>query len=183
MIKKLLGRNVPFGMAVSALALVGSCAQTLPSSIENTALIERQISYWPPVGANRSFFTTTVSIAMRDDVELVGNLFLPHHRQPAPTIVSISPYGRHGGHRLGVEYAKAGLNVIFLEARGRGDSGGDFKPFYVDVNDTQDVTSWVTQQDFSDGQVAMWGSSYGGYNQWMAAATQTVCSAARATTT
>lgn len=184
MFLKIKGGLGMIGAVFSTCLLMTSCSQiplmqagqvdkeNSTEAIAQTEAHASRVSFIPPPGAERSFYTTYVSVPMRDGSELVGNLFLPSHRQPAPTIVSISPYGRHGGQRLGAEYAKAGLNVIFFEARGRGDSTGSFDPFYGDINDTQDVTQWVINQTFSDGQVGMWGSSYGGYNQWMAAAAQ-----------
>lgn len=168
----LFGRSRVFWGAQCLIALtLSACTASPQSPTAQPQQPSAEAQFLPPIGSPRSYYTTYISVPMRDGKTLAGNLFIPGHRQPAPTIISISTYGRHGGHRLGTEYAKAGFNVIFLEARGRGDSEGEFNPFYTDITDTQDVTAWVTEQSFSNGEIGMWGSSYSGYNQWMAAAT------------
>lgn len=173
MISFFSSRSYPIAALLgAAMVTLGACQEAPQPSPNQTNAIGSEEAFLPPVGGIRSYYTTYVSIPMRDGVTLAGNLFLPGHREPGPTIISVSTYGRHGGHRLATEYAKAGFNVIFIESRGRGDSEGDFNPFYTDINDIQDVTAWLTKQSFSDGQVGMWGSSYSGYNQWMAAATK-----------
>lgn len=113
---------------------------------------------------------TVVRIAMRDGVELAGNLISPGHGRAAPVVVSITPYGRHALHVVGAVMARAGMAFLAVDVRGRGDSGGTFQMFRGDLNDTVDVLRWAQRQPFSNGRHAMWGASYGGFNQWMGAA-------------
>lgn len=128
-----------------------------------------QATHDAPVASTRTYYATTVSIPMRDGVELAGNLLTPGHGKPSPTIVSITPYGRHGGHGLAASFAKAGFSVLFADVRGKGDSGGTFNMFEADLTDSIDAVNWAASQPFSNGRVSMWGSSYGGFNQWAAA--------------
>lgn len=121
-------------------------------------------------GVPRRYYATSVEIPMRDGVQLTANLVTPGHGKPAPVIVSITPYGRHPLHPIGAAYAQMGFAYLAVDTRGRGDSGGVEAVFKGDLTDSLDVVSWASKQSFSDGQVAMRGASYGGFNQWMAAA-------------
>ncbi len=165
-------KELLFGGACAAmLASTAACVASPDAAEAPTEMATRYSEYAPPeLPSLRPYYVTSVAVPMRDGVELVGNLVTPPHGKPAPVVVSITPYGRHGGHRLATAYAQAGLAVLFLDVRGRGDSGGTFEMFYGDLNDTVDVIEWAARQPFSNGKVSMWGSSYSGYNQWMAAA-------------
>jgi len=118
----------------------------------------------------RSYIMTVVEVPLRDGVKLAANLYRPTNREKVPVVLTITPYGRHIMHPVASAYARLGMAFVALDTRGRGDSGGQEAVFHGDINDTVDVIAWAAQQSFSDGQVAMRGNSYGGFNQWMAAA-------------
>src|SRR5262249_9485720 len=40
------------------------------------------------------------------------------------------------------------------------------EPFNHDAHDGYDVVEWLSHQPYCDGQVAMWGGSYAGFDQW-----------------
>ncbi len=111
-----------------------------------------------------------VHIPMRDGVELVGTVYLPDDKPGTwPVIVSITPYDRNGGHRRALMFARAGFAFLAVDVRGRGDSGGVYTPLEETANDTYDTIEWAAKQPYANGKVSMWGSSYGGFNQWAAA--------------
>jgi hypothetical protein len=68
-----------------------------------------------------------------------------------------------------VYFAGNGFPFLAVDVRGRGNSEGTFRPFAHEGQDGFDVTEWLAHQRFCDGQVAMWGGSYGGYVQWATA--------------
>ena len=172
----------PSGLAVGFIALAGILSACAQDAAPTNAVTEEKTSgqaeasatktFTPGAGAPRTYLATSVQVPMRDGAYLTGNLITPGDGKPAPVVVSITPYGRHGGYNFGVRLARLGFAALLLDTRGRGDSGGEFTMLAGDLNDTPDVIAWAAEQPFSNGKVTMWGSSYGGYNQWMAAAKQ-----------
>jgi hypothetical protein len=63
-------------------------------------------------------------------------------------------------------FARRGYAFALVDVRGRGNSGGEFEPFAHDARDGRDVVEWLAKQPWCDGQVAMWGGSYAGFDQW-----------------
>jgi len=111
-----------------------------------------------------------VRIPMRDGISLNAMVFRPRGRTaPAPVVFEMTPYGIDAFYAGGKDFAAHGLNFVLIDSRGRGDSGGEFEMFEVDVNDTVDAIDWLSRQAWCDGQVAMYGGSYSGANQWTAA--------------
>ena len=108
-------------------------------------------------------------VPMRDGGELTATVYKPARSGRWPTIVLISPYGRSIRAPMGMKYAAAGFVLVVLDTRGRGDAPGEAEPFEHEATDTYDAIEWAAAQPFSDGQVAMTGSSYGGFAQWAAA--------------
>ena len=113
-------------------------------------------------------FTWGVKIPMCDGVHLNATLYKPIDRMPVPAIFTLTPYVADGAHLRGVYFAQHGYVFAAVDCRGRGNSGGFFEPFANDAADGHDIVEWLATQPWCDGQVAMWGGSYGGYVQWMA---------------
>lgn len=110
-------------------------------------------------------------IAMRDGVRLAADVVRPEGAGPRPALVTRTPYGR-AGSRLAddvVGLARAGWAVVVQDVRGRGGSDGEFDPFHQEVEDGADTIGWCRAQSWCDGRVAMFGASYRGATQWLAA--------------
>src|SRR5262249_61689913 len=58
-----------------------------------------------------------------------------------------------------------------LDLRGCSDSDGQFYPFRHEPDDGYDTIDWAAAQSWSAGQVGMFGLSYVGATQWLAAIT------------
>ena len=116
-------------------------------------------------------------IPMRDGVRLCADHYHPVMPAACPTIVIRSPYGRNarsGAFGLLVEFcarrfADQGYEVLVQDTRGRYDSEGEFEPFFYEREDARSTFDWLAQQPWFDGQVGMWGTSYLGIAQWVAA--------------
>ena len=110
---------------------------------------------------------------MRDKVELNATLYLPKNPSTAatrtPVIFTLTPYISDTYHARGVYFATHGYAFAIVDARGRGNSGGDFEPFANEARDGHDIVEWLAQQPFCNGKVTMWGGSYAGYDQWATA--------------
>jgi len=103
-------------------------------------------------------------------VQLNATLYTPKGRQaPAPCVFTLTPYISDSLHERGVYFASHGTTFLSIDARGRGNSEGTFRPFIQEARDGYDVVEWLAVQPYCNGKVAMCGGSYNGYNQWATA--------------
>jgi putative CocE/NonD family hydrolase len=112
-------------------------------------------------------FIWGVKIPMRDGVKLNATLYKPKKDKPTPCIFTLTPYTADGPHPRGVYFANNGHSFAAVDSRGRGNSEGIFEPFANEAMDGHDIVEWLAGQPWCDGQVAMWGGSYGGFDQWL----------------
>src|SRR5215212_9451026 len=86
-----------------------------------------------------------VAVPMRDGVKLVADIYMPPGRGPWPVIVIRMPYNRAGGGGAAAPFRDHYV-VVVQDTRGRYESGGDFRPFFPEVNDGFDTIEWAAQQ-------------------------------------
>jgi putative CocE/NonD family hydrolase len=113
-----------------------------------------------------------VEIPVADGTRLNGTLYRPagSSGQRLPTIVTITPYISDRYHPDAQYFARHGFAFLVVDTRGRGNSGGEFRPLDLeDGQDGRDVVQWIAAQPWSNGRIGMRGGSYGGYNQWATA--------------
>ncbi len=114
--------------------------------------------------------THNVALPMRDGTLLRADLYRPAHGGPFPALLVRTPYGEPAIRTAPVLPAlDAGFAVVLQYCRGTGTSDGDFTPFESEADDGVDAVDWCARQDWCDGRVGMWGSSYGGMVQFAAA--------------
>ena len=111
-------------------------------------------------------------IPMRDGVHLAANVFLPKQRTGGvPAILEFTPYSRDTGSPEGVRFASEGFAFVSVDCRGRGDSEGEFLGHAAtEAGDGYDLVEWAAAQPWCTGDVALFGGSYTGQNQWTTAA-------------
>lgn len=117
-----------------------------------------------------------VRCRMSDGVELVSDHYYPPERGPHPTLLMRQPYGRDIASTVvyahPIWFARHGYNVVIQDVRGRGDSQGQFYPFRYEGRDGKETIEWLRERPESDGHVGMYGFSYQGATQLLAAAQQ-----------
>jgi putative CocE/NonD family hydrolase len=117
-----------------------------------------------------------VPCTMSDGVVLVSDHYYPHAPGPHPTLLMRQPYGRDIASTVvyahPVWFASHGYNVVIQDVRGRGDSEGEFYPFRSEGPDGAETIQWLRTRGESDGRVGMYGFSYQGLTQLLAAAEQ-----------
>ena len=115
-------------------------------------------------------FRWGVKIPLRDGVLLNATVYTPRDQEkPAPCVFTLTPYIAQSYHDRGMYFAAHGYPFLTVDVRGRGNSEGAFRPFLQEAQDGHDVVEWLAKQPYCNGKVTMWGGSYAGYNQWMAA--------------
>ena len=111
-----------------------------------------------------------IRIPLRDGVRLHATIYRPADQQgPLPVILGFTPYISDVYHTKANYYATRGYVFAVVDVRGRGNSEGDFEPFQNEDEDGYDVVEWLSAQPWSDGNVGMYGASYGGWDQWATA--------------
>jgi putative CocE/NonD family hydrolase len=105
----------------------------------------------------------------RDGVMLVANVYRPDAEGQYPVLLQRTPYNRAGGAAEAQRLASQGYVVIIQDTRGRFDSGGEFYPFRYESQDGYDTVEWAAALPYSSGQVGMYGGSYVGATQMLAA--------------
>jgi putative CocE/NonD family hydrolase len=111
-----------------------------------------------------------VQIRLRDGIHLNATLYAAEDQgAPRPCVVTLTPYNADTYHEHGMYFATHGVPFVVVDVRGRGNSEGIFRPEIQEARDGYDVVEWLACEPYCDGQVAMWGGSYGGYCQWATA--------------
>jgi hypothetical protein len=111
-----------------------------------------------------------VKIPLRDGVKLNATIYQPYPlKEKLPVVFTLTPYNSDTYHERGWYFARQGYIFVLVDVRGRGNSEGDFTPMFQEAKDGHDVVEWFGSQSWCDGQVAMWGGSYAGTDQWMTA--------------
>ena len=117
-----------------------------------------------------------VRCTMPDGVTLVSDHYYPPAPGPHPTLLMRQPYGRDIASTVvyahPVWFAAHGYNVVIQDVRGRGDSEGEFYPFRNEGADGAETIRWLRTRSESNGSVGMYGFSYQGLTQLLAAAEQ-----------
>ncbi len=119
-----------------------------------------------------------VSATMRDGTVLQADVFRPDRSGGRwPVLLSRTPYDKRlnvstFGNAHPAWYAAAGYMVVIQDSRGRYTSEGEFYPFAHEMDDGYDSVEWAATLPGSDGQVGMFGFSYVGATQLLAAVTR-----------
>ncbi len=110
-------------------------------------------------------------LTMADGVTLAAHLYLPDGSDPAPCLLEALPYRKDD---LTSSYAEDylrlrddfGFAVCRLDLRGTGSSAGDALDEYAaaEQRDLHEVIAWLADQDWCNGRVGMFGTSYSGFN-------------------
>ena len=116
-----------------------------------------------------------VRISASDGLELSANLWLPRPladepEQTFPAILEMIPY-RKDDWRLASDMARGewlaarGFAFCRLDIRGTGSSPGIATDEYTprETQDGYDAVEWLAAQPWCNGNVGMWGISYGGF--------------------
>nr|WP_204838836.1 CocE/NonD family hydrolase [Mycobacteroides salmoniphilum] len=133
---------------------------------------------WPPAdGPCAVAKKTDVPATMRDGTILRADVYRPKLKDPVPVILMRTQYGKSSAQvkpsrfRTPDWFASHCYLVVVQDVRGQGASDGIFTEFGNDGNDGYDTVEWAARLPGSTGKVGMYGSSYVGATQWLAATT------------
>lgn len=112
-----------------------------------------------------------VAVTMRDGTVLRADIYRPAAPGRFPVILKRTPYDKHNDDAVDFGYKGAahGYVVVNQDVRGRYTSGGEWYPFLHESDDGFDTVEWAAELPYSDGRVGMYGGSYVGATQMLAA--------------
>src|SRR5271156_5230157 len=114
-------------------------------------------------------FERNVAMKTRDGVTLYADIFRPKADGRFPVLLQRTPYNKNNGVIFGVRAAARGFVVIFQDVRGRYSSEGEWYPFKHESDDGYDSVEWAAALPYSNAKVGMFGGSYVGATQMLAA--------------
>lgn len=113
------------------------------------------------------------SMMTRDGVRLDADIYRPAASGDYPVLLMRQAYGRRIASTVCYAhpawYAAHGYVVVVQDVRGRGTSEGTFALGEHERADGADAVAWASALDGTTGEVGMYGFSYQGYTQLMAA--------------
>jgi uncharacterized protein len=110
-----------------------------------------------------------VRAKMRDGVVLRADVYRPKAEGKFPVLLQRTPYNKAGGVEFGLRAAARGYVVIIQDVRGRYTSEGEWYTFKHESEDGYDTVEWAAALPYSSGKVGMFGGSYVGATQVLAA--------------
>jgi putative CocE/NonD family hydrolase len=111
-----------------------------------------------------------VSMKTRDGTTLRADIYRPKADGKFSVLLQRTPYNKGDGESdFGRRAASLGYVVIIQDVRGRYTSEGEWYPFKNESNDGYDTVEWAAALPYSNGKVGMYGASYVGATQMLAA--------------
>lgn len=134
--------------------------------------LEPQLLGYPDVALERD-----VGCRLPDGVTLRADVYRPFAEGEAPVLLMRLPYdkttaGANWGYAHPAWYAGHGYVVVAQDVRGRFASEGEFTPFASEAADGYESVEWAARLPGSNGAVGMYGFSYPGATQTLAASTR-----------
>src|SRR3954465_6056693 len=114
-------------------------------------------------------YERNATVTMRDGVKLKADIYRPTGDGKFPVLLQRTPYNKDNEVDFGLKAAQRGYVVIFQDVRGRYASEGEWYVFKNEPNDGYDTVEWAAALPYSDGRVGMFGGSYVGATQMLAA--------------
>jgi putative CocE/NonD family hydrolase len=113
-------------------------------------------------------------ITMPDGIRLAADLYMPSGgtgSERFPVLLEYLPYrkteSRGRNYSMYSYFVERGYVVASVDIRGTGNSEGRLIPYEysdIELDDGEDVIDWLAQQAWSNGNVGMFGISWGGFN-------------------
>ena len=110
-----------------------------------------------------------VAVKMRDGTILRADIYRPKTEGSFSVLLERTPYDKNNSSGFGLRAAAQGYVVIVQDVRGRYTSDGEWYPFKNESSDGFDTIEWAASLPYSDGRVGMFGGSYVGATQMLAA--------------
>jgi hypothetical protein len=129
-----------------------------------------------PGRASAQSYSITVehnaTAVMRDGTKLRADIYRPTADGKFPVLLVRTPYDKTNEMEFGAKAAARGYVVVEQDVRGRFQSEGEWYPFKNESQDGYDTVEWAASLPYANGKVGMFGGSYVGATQYLAAITK-----------
>jgi putative CocE/NonD family hydrolase len=116
-------------------------------------------------------YERNATVTMRDGVKLKADIYRPSTDGKFPVLLQRTPYNKDNDVEFGLKAAQHGFVVVVEDVRGRYASEGNWYTFKNEPGDGYDTVEWAAALPYSNGKVGMFGGSYVGATQMLAAIT------------
>ena len=121
-----------------------------------------------PASAQDVVVQRNLMIPMRDGIRLATDIYRPATSgvpvaTKLPLLLTRSPYNKERERDVAtaLNFARHGYVVAVQDMRGRWRSEGEFSKYALtEPADGFDTVAWLAKQDYSNGNIGMWGTSY-----------------------
>ncbi|MCA1736751.1 MAG: CocE/NonD family hydrolase [Actinobacteria bacterium] len=120
-----------------------------------------------------------VFVPMRDGIKIALTTYLPEGAGRFPVVVESVPYRKDDDcyardWQNYIYLAERGIAGVRIDIRGSGASEGIITDEYTaaEMADTVEILDWAANQSWSNGNVGMWGISWGGFSSLQTAMLQ-----------
>jgi putative CocE/NonD family hydrolase len=134
-----------------------------------TLLSASSIQGQPPATSAQIITEHSVEMKTRDGVTLRADIYRPAAQGKYPTLLQRTPYNKDNAADFGRRAAAQGYVVVVQDVRGRYTSEGEWYVFRHESEDGYDAVEWAAALPNSNGKVGMFGGSYVGATQMLAA--------------
>src|SRR6202795_2230895 len=110
-----------------------------------------------------------VQAKMRDGITPRSDVCRPKTDGKFPVLLTRTPYDKKWDADICLKWAARGCVVVAQDVRGRYASEGEWYPFKNESQDGYDTVEWAAALPYSNGKVGMFGGSYVGATQYLAA--------------
>lgn len=110
-----------------------------------------------------------VAMKTRDGVTVRADVYRPAAQGTYPVLLQRTPYDKTNTSDFGRKGAARGYIVVIQDVRGRYASEGEWYTFKHEMEDGWDTVEWAAALPGSNGKVGMFGGSYVGATQMLAA--------------
>jgi putative CocE/NonD family hydrolase len=110
-----------------------------------------------------------VAMKTRDGVTLRADIYRPKGEGTYPVLLQRTPYDKSNAADFGRKAVARGFMVVVQDVRGRYTSEGEWYTFKHESDDGFDTVEWAATLPHANGKVGMFGGSYVGATQMLAA--------------
>jgi len=119
--------------------------------------------------ASQVLFERNVAMKTRDGVTLKADVYRPAGEGTFPVLLQRTPYNKDNAADFARKAVARGFMVVVQDVRGRYTSEGEWYTFKHEIDDGFDTVEWAAALPHSNGKVGMFGGSYVGATQMLAA--------------
>ncbi len=107
-----------------------------------------------------------VIVSPKDGAELSVITVRKRDSEPMPAVLIFTIYADGSNTNQAVLAASKGYTGVIATSRGKRLSKDTIEPYKHEHKDVYAVIDWISQQDWSNAKVGMYGGSYNGFTQW-----------------